>query len=191
MKQSTKSSLRLTEPQPERDHIQGPHNAPVKMLEYGDYECPYCGAAHGVLKAIQQALGNRLCFAYRNFPLSNAHPHAQDAAEAAEAAGEQGKFWEMHDLIYENQEALEVEDLVQYAATLELDVQRLINQLQTGVFGPRVKEDFLTGVRAGVNGTPTIFINGDRFDGVPDFASLFAALSQAAPQSGAGVHQVR
>jgi protein-disulfide isomerase len=181
MKQSTKGSLKLTEPQPHRDHIRGSDNAPIQMLEYGDYECPYCGAAHPVVKALEEELGSRLCFAFRNFPLTNAHPHAQLAAEAAEAAGAQGKFWEMHDLIYENQEALEPEDLSQYAATVGLDVPRLVKELQTGVYVPRVREDFQAGVRAGVNGTPTFFINGERFDGVPDFESLLAALKQSTP----------
>src|SRR5215472_488792 len=100
-----------TFPMPDRDHIQGPIDAPIKLIEYGDYECPYCGAAYPVVKEIQQRLGNRLCFAFRNFPLANAHPHAQHAAEAAEAAAEQGRFWGMHDLLYENQDALEDLDL--------------------------------------------------------------------------------
>ena len=181
MKQSTRVSLKLTEPQPQRDHIQGPHDAAIQMLEYGDYECPHCGVAHGVVKALQQELGDRLCFAFRNFPLANAHPHAQLAAEAAEAAGAQGKFWEVHDMIFENQEALEPEDLAQYAAVLGIDVPRLVNELKTGVHVPRVREDFQAGVRAGVNGTPTFFINGERFDGVPDFESLLAALTQSTP----------
>lgn len=180
--QSNRSSLKLTVPQPHRDHIQGSHNAPIQMLEYGDYECPYCGAAHGVVKALQEELGTRLCFAFRNFPLANAHPHAQLAAEAAEAAGAQGKFWEMHDLIYENQEALEPEDLEQYAATLGLDVPRLVKELQARIYAPRVREDFLAGVRADVNGTPTFFVNGERFEGVPDFDSLLAALTQSVPR---------
>src|SRR5581483_7639789 len=93
------SESKLTLPIGKRDHIQGPINAPGKLLEYGDYECPYCGRSHGVVKAIQQSLGDDLCFAFRNFPLANMHPHAEPAAEAAEAAGAQGKFWEMHDLL--------------------------------------------------------------------------------------------
>ena len=104
MKQSTKGSLNLTEVQPQRDHIQGPHNAPIQMLEYGDYECPYCGAAHGIVKALQQELGNRLCFAFRNFPLANVHPHAQQAAEAAEAAGALALF--DHDVPGDHRERL-------------------------------------------------------------------------------------
>src|SRR5438477_1718566 len=106
-----------------RDHIQGPIEAPIALLEYGDYECPYCGDAYLIIKAIQERLGDRLCFAFRNFPLVNAHPHAQHAAEAAEAAGAQGKFWEMHDLLFENQDALGDENLAQYATALGLDAR--------------------------------------------------------------------
>src|SRR5690349_909852 len=103
--------LKATEPTAGRDHIQGPIDAPMTLLEYGDYECPYCGDAHPVVKAVQKRLGNRLCFAFRNFPLVNSHPHAEHAAEAAEAAATQGKFWEMHDILYENQDSLEDENL--------------------------------------------------------------------------------
>ena len=159
MKQSNKVSLKLTEPQPQRDHIQGPHDAAIQMLEYGDYECPYCGAAHPIVKALQQELGNRLCFAFRNFPLTNAHPHAQLAAEAAEAAGAQGKFWEMHDLIYGNQQALEPEDLAERAATLGLDVARFDADRRSERVSLRVRAGFRAGVRAGVVTTPTIFVN--------------------------------
>jgi protein-disulfide isomerase len=113
-------------PMPDRDHIQGSINAPIKLVEYGDYECPYCGEAYPVVIEIQERLGRRLCFAFRNFPLANAHPHAEHAAEAAEAAHEQGRFWEMHDLLYENQDALADEDLAQYKLALGLDARRLI-----------------------------------------------------------------
>ena len=113
-----------TLPAPDRDHIQGPLDAPIKLVEYGDYECPYCGEAYPVVKEIQKRLGRRLCLAFRNFPLANAHPHAEHAAEAAEAAHEQGRFWEMHDLLYQNQDALEDEDLAHYASDLGLDARR-------------------------------------------------------------------
>jgi protein-disulfide isomerase len=159
-----------------RDHIQGPIDAPVALVEYGDYECPYCGTAYPIIKAIQKRLGNRLCFAFRNFPLANSHPHAQHAAEAAEAAGAQGKFWEMHDLLFENQEALDDEDIVQYATALGLDANRLITEVLAGTHTARVREDFRSGARGGVNGTPTLFINGERYEGRPD--SLLAALIQ-------------
>ena len=162
-----------------RDHMQGPPDAPVTLLEYGDYECPFCGAAYPVVKAIQSRLGDQLCFVFRNFPLNEAHPHAQDAAEAAEAAGAQGKFWPMHDMLYENQDALEPEDLVQYARALHLDLPRFVREMREHIYAQRVREDFLSGVRSGVNGTPTFFINGVRHDGGYDLASLLAAIEEA------------
>jgi protein-disulfide isomerase len=164
----------LTLPVAKRDHIQGPIDAPIMLLEYGDYECPYCGAAYPIIKDIQERLGDRLCFAFRNFPLVNSHPHAQHAAEAAEAAGAQGKFWEMHDILFENQEALDDEDIVQYATTLGLDANRVISEVLAGTHTARVREDFKSGARGGVNGTPTLFINGVRHEGTPD--SLLAAI---------------
>jgi protein-disulfide isomerase len=164
-------------PIPERDHIQGPVDAQIKLLEYGDYECPYCGEAYSVVKAIQERLGHRLCFAFRNFPLVNSHPHAERAAEAAEAAGAQGRFWEMHDMLYENQEALEDDDLATYASTIELDAARFMKELQAGKYTDRVRQDFRSGARLDVNGTPSFFINGVRYDGSNDFDNLLAALT--------------
>src|SRR5207249_9378681 len=145
MKSDTISSIpksKLTLPIGGRDHIQGPIEAPIALLEYGDYECPYCGDAYSVVKAIQERLGNRLCFAFRNFPLVNAHPHAEHAAEAAEAAGAQGKFWEMHDRLFENQNALDDDDLARYAEELSLDPQRLLSEVAGGAHSARVREDF-------------------------------------------------
>jgi protein-disulfide isomerase len=169
-------SSSLTLPVAKRDHIQGPIDASIMLVEYGDYECPFCGEAYPIIKTILERLGDRLCFAFRNFPLVNSHPHAQHAAEAAEAAGAQGKFWEMHDMLFENQEALDDEDIAQYAATLGLDVRRLIDEVVTGVHSARVREDFRSGARGGVNGTPTLFINGVRHEGTSD--SLLAALME-------------
>jgi len=163
---------------PDRDHIQGPIDAPIALVEYGDYECPYCGEAYPIVKAIQEQLGDRLCFAFRNFPLVNSHPHAEHAAEAAEAAGAQGRFWEMHDLLYENQDALEDEYLARYAATLDLDVERLIKEVLAGTYTARVREDFRSGARLGVNGTPSFFINGVRYDGATDVEELLTALNE-------------
>src|SRR5215475_15696257 len=155
MKRTARTAAQAsTLPMPDRDHIQGPIEAPIKLVEYGDYECPYCGEAYPVVKAIQERLGNRLCFAFRNFPLANMHPHAEHAAEAAEAADEQGRFWEMHDLLYENQEALEDQDLAQFASDLGLDARRLISEVQAGAHASRIREDFRSGARHGVNGTP-------------------------------------
>src|SRR5262249_16263164 len=141
MKRAVRKTGRVsTLPMPDRDHIQGPIDAPIKLVEYGDYECPYCGEAYPVVKAIQERLGNRLCLAFRNFPLANAHLHAEHAAEAAEAAGAQERFWEMHDLLYEHQGALEDEDLAQYASDLGLDVRQLISEVEAEVHASRIQE---------------------------------------------------
>jgi protein-disulfide isomerase len=130
-----------------------------------------------VVKEIQGRLGSRLCFAFRNFPLANVHPHAEHAAEAAEAAHEQGRFWEMHDLLYENQDALEDEALVQYASELGLDARRFASEIRAEAHASRIEEDFRSGARNGVNGTPSFFINGVRYDGKYDVEDLFAALT--------------
>src|SRR5262245_15932491 len=181
MKRAARTAAQVsTLPMPDRDHIQGPIDAPMKLVEYGDYECPYCGEAYPVVKAIQKRLGDRLCFAFRNFPLTNMHPRAEHAAEAAEAADEQGRFWEMHDLLYENQEALDDEDLAQYASALGLDARRLISEVQAEAHASRIREDFRSGARNGVNGTPTFFINGRRYDGPVDSESMLAYLARAA-----------
>jgi protein-disulfide isomerase len=170
---------RLTVSVSERDHILGPLTAPVTMVEYGDYECPHCGQAHHVIKQLRQLMGHRLCFVFRHFPLTMIHPHAQDAAEAAEAAGAQGKFWEMHYLLFEHQYALERDHLVQYAAALGLDVSRFTGELIRHIHAPRVREHFMSGVRSGVNGTPTFFINGVRHNGSSDLDTLVDAIEAA------------
>jgi protein-disulfide isomerase len=170
---------KLTLPVAGRDHIQGDIDAPIALVEYGDYECPFCGEAYPVVKAIQDRLGDSLCFAYRNFPLTNAHPHAESAAEAAESAGAQGKFWEMHDLLFENQDALEYDDLGRYAIEIGLDAQGLLNDVLNHNYEPRIQEDFKSGIRGGVNGTPSFFINGTRYDGARGLDSLLAALTHS------------
>ena len=162
------------------DHRAGPDDAPVTLVEYGDYECPYCGAAHPVVQEVRRILGANLRFVFRNFPLTQAHPHAERAAEAAEAAGAQGKFWGMHDLLFEHQEALEEPDLLRYAAALSLDEERFARDLSAGAYSDRVRRDFRSGVRSGVNGTPTFFINGVRHDGAGDLPTLLAAVEAAA-----------
>ena len=176
---STAPKSKLLLPQAGRDHIQGPIDASVALIEYGDYQCPYCGDAYPVVKAIQEHLGDQLCFVFRNFPLVNSHPQAEHAAEAAEAAAAQGKFWEMHDTLYENQEALDDDSLAHYAEDLGLDAERLIREMMAGTHQARVREDFQSGARGGVNGTPTFFINGVRHDGAPLFDDLFAAVRAA------------
>ena len=170
------TSPHLTMPVASRDHIQGAPTATLTLVEYGDYECPYCGAAYPIVKAVQKAMGAKLRFVFRNFPLNNMHAHAEKAAEVAEAAASEGQFWQMHDMLFENQGALEVNDLVAYATNLGLDVKRVITELERRAHLPRVKEDFNSGVRSGVNGTPTFFINGVRFDGEWDEQGLLAAL---------------
>jgi protein-disulfide isomerase len=169
---------RLTMPVSARDHILGPTTAPVTLVEYGDYECPYCGQAHHVMKQLRQLLGHQLCYVFRHFPLTTVHPHAQHAAEAAEAAGAQGKFWEMHFTLFEHQHALDPDDLVRYAAALGLDLSQFTSELARHVYAPRVREDFMSGVRSGVNGTPSFFINGVRHDGSFDFDALLYAIEQ-------------
>ena len=170
------TSPRLTVPLNERDHVIGPETAPVTVVEYGDYECPYCGAAHPVTKALQQALGDNLRFAYRHFPLSQIHPHSYQAAEAAEAAGAQDRFWEIHDMLFENQTRLTTQDLLAYAGALGLELEPFAADLAQHRHAPKIREDFLSGVRSGVNGTPTFFINGVRHDGGYDLASMLEAV---------------
>ena len=171
---------RLQPPVSERDHVQGPANAPATLVEYGDFECPFCGRAHPIVKAVQARLGRRMRFVFRHFPLTEIHPHALPAAEAAEAAGAQERFWEMHDLLFENQPALDAPDLLRYARMLGLDVPRFVSEMAEHVHEPRVREDFMSGVRSGVNGTPTFFINGIRHDGPWDVDTLSDALMAAA-----------
>ena len=170
----------LAVPVNDKDHAQGPADAPVTLVEYGDYECPYCGNAYPIIKRIQAEMGPRLRFVFRNFPLNTIHAHAGIAAQAAEAAAAQGKFWEMHDLLYEHQQDLADADMVRYALKLGLEVYRFESDLSGEVFAKRVSDDFRGGVRSGVNGTPTFFINGARYDGPHDYDSLRAALDQAA-----------
>ena len=159
-----------------RDHIQGSADAAVTLVEYGDFECPYCGAAYPIIKEVEARLGERLRFVFRHFPITTSHPHAEQAAEAAEAAASQGRFWEMHDLLFENQRRLRDQDLHAYAEQLALDGERFDRDLAQHVHADRVHEDFLSGVRSGVNGTPTFYINGARYDGSYQLQPLLAAL---------------
>lgn len=167
----------LNTPVSAADHHQGPLDAAVVLVEYGDFECPYCGEEYPELKAVQQAMGAKICFVFRNFPLNQAHPHAQQAAEFSEAAATAGKFWQMHDLLYENQEALDERSLVGYATQLGLG-KELIEAALRGDFTAKVRHDFTGGVRSGVNGTPCLFINGQRYDGERDAQTLLAMFHQ-------------
>ncbi len=179
-------SAQLTPPVGESDHLAGRSDAPVTLVEYGDYECPYCGMAYPLVQRIQRRLGGTLCFVFRNFPLKESHPHAEHAAESAESAAAQGKFWEMHDTLYEHQDVLDDESLLGYAAELGLDAERVARDLESSTYARRVRDDFRSGVRSGVNGTPTFFINGVRWAGDwTDEAEFLRALGDAAEVTGA------
>jgi protein-disulfide isomerase len=166
----------LRAPVTPHDHVRGPADAPVTLVEYGDYECPHCGAAHPVVNLVQDHFGPRLRFVFRHFPLNQAHPNAESAAESAEFAGAHGRFWEMHDGIYENQDRLGLPLLFALTGALGLSESDLRAALVSGTYAPKVKSDFLGGVRSGVNGTPSFFINGMRHDGTYAFDDLVAAI---------------
>lgn len=161
------------------DHIQGDPAAECSLVEYGDYQCPYCGAAYPIVKSLQKHFGKRLSFVFRNFPLSQMHPWAEPAAEAAEFAGANGKFWEMHDLLFENQESLSNALFLELTEKLDLSISQLQTALANATYRSRVRADFAGGARSGVNGTPTFFINGRRYNGQSDFHSLSDAIEGA------------
>jgi protein-disulfide isomerase len=154
------------------DHVHGPDDAPYTLVEYGDYECPDCGRLYVILRDLQGDLASRLRIVFRHYPRSGVHRHAQQAAEAAEAAGAQGKFWEMHTLLFERQQALRTKDLIHYAEELALDVERFHAELKNEAHSERVRADFLAGVQNGVYGTPGLFLDGVRYDGAWDKESL-------------------
>jgi protein-disulfide isomerase len=160
--------MTLLDPVHEWDHVRGAGDAPFTLVEYGDYECPDCGRLFCLLRSLQGQLDVRLRLVYRHYPLSGIHKHAQMAAEAAEAASAQGRFWEMHDLLFENQGALKGKDLVRYAERLGLDAGRFRRELKDGTYRERVRQNFIAGVQNGVNGTPGLFLNGIREQGVFD-----------------------
>ena len=164
------------------DHVKGSANAQVTLVEYGDFECPHCGRAYPIVKEIQRRLGAELRFVYRHFPLRDVHPHAESAAEAAEAAGAQGQFWWMHDILLENQSQLDDLSLMSYAERTRLDVQRFAFELQGGTYSHRVQQDYVSGVHGGVQGTPTFFIDGIRHDLSFDLETLLLAVESAAWQ---------
>ncbi len=147
-----------------KDHFQGDANAPIELVEYGDYQCPHCGHAYPIVKNIQKKLGNNLKFVFRNFPLSEVHPNAVNAAVASEAAALQNKFWEMHDHLFEHQDRLDDESLVRYATQLHLNVQQFETDFEKPELIQKVDADFESGARSGVNGTPSFFINGLKYN---------------------------
>jgi protein-disulfide isomerase len=161
------------------DHIQGPENAAVTLVEYGDYECPHCGRAYPIVQLVQKHFGSRLRFVFRNFPLSEMHPNAEFAAETAEFAGANGKFWEMHDLLFENQTRLGGPLYAELAHKVHLPVEGLREALEAREYKPRVQADFLSGARSGVNGTPTFFMNGHRHDASYEYEDLVQGIEEA------------
>jgi len=161
------------------DHSEGRLDAPVTLVEYGDYECPYCGEAYPVMKAVQEIMGDKLRFVFRNFPITELHPHALRAAQLAEAAASVGQFWLAHDMLYAHQNALMDVDLMRYGSAVGVSANAL-HEAFGGRFDQKIEGDFMGGVRSGVNGTPTLFINGMRYDGARDVDSLVEALTQVA-----------
>lgn len=180
------TAQRLAPPVTDRDHVQGDESALVTLIEYGDFECPYCGAAYSVLKRVTRRLGDRLRFVFRSFPISESHPHAQHAAEAAESVSAQGgnqAFWAMHDLMFEHQRALGDTELARYAEKAGVDGAVVLADLAGGTYTEQVRDSFMSGARAGVNGTPTLFIDGIRYDGPRDEETLVAALELVAEEA--------
>jgi protein-disulfide isomerase len=167
---------RLSMPLTSRDHFQGPRDAPLELVEYGDYECPHCKAAYPAVKQLQAEFDKNLRFAYRHFPLVEIHPLAEPAAEAAEAAGAQAKFWQMHDLLFQYSPRLEAANLLAIAAEIDIDIRRFGYELATHRHLPRVRDDIESGTNSGVRGTPTFFVNGVHHEGGYDFESLREAL---------------
>ncbi len=173
---------RLAVPVTNRDHIRGPEHAPVTLVEYGDFECDNCGAAYPIVKELQKRMGNDLRFVFRNFPLTEVHPCAEGAAEASEAAAAQGQFWKMHDILFENQQYLALEDLQEYAQRIGLDVKRFTRELTGRVYQPMVEMEIEGGEQSGVEGTPWFFINGVFYDDSYDLDSLLRACREAAQE---------
>jgi protein-disulfide isomerase len=163
----------------EHDHVRGVREARVTLVEYGDFQCPYCARAHAALTELMQQYGERVALVYRHLPLVDLHPFAAPAAEAAEAAGAQGKFWEMHDALFENQDMLDEDALPALASGLGLDAQRVARELDDGKHRARVEADAEQARALGARGTPTFFINGERYHGDSDHASLASALKKA------------
>lgn len=167
---------RLKVPVTRHDHAQGSEDAPITLVEYGDYQCPRCRLAYYVIKKLQEHYGTELRFVFRNFPLAQIHPYAETAAETAEFAAAHGLFWEMHHALYENQHRLSAPLLIELAEALGLSAMELQQALDSHVYLPKIRADFLGGVRSGVNGTPSFFINGVRHDGPFGFEDLVSAI---------------
>jgi protein-disulfide isomerase len=172
---------RLSEPVSARDHIRGRRSAAISLVEYGDFECPYCRAAEPIVTGLIEALGDQLSVTFRHFPMLEVHPHAQHAAEVAEAAAAQGKFWEMHDLLFANQNALDDASLVKYAADLGLAADRVRRELASHEHAGRVAEDRTSGLASRVSGTPTFYIDGARYDGSVALRQMLGVIREQHP----------
>jgi protein-disulfide isomerase len=179
----TTTGGRLAAPVDDRDHVLGPEDALVTLVEYGDYQCPYCGRAHVMVQELLRRRMNRMRFAYRHFPLINVHPYAEMAAEAAEAAGARGRFWPVHDWLFANQDRLNPATLIAALVDMGLDGEGIADELRGHDFLDKVQSDFVSGVRSGVNGTPTFFINGMRYQGGHSLSELMTAVDAAAGAS--------
>ena len=166
----------LTPPLGPEDHVDGPPDAALELVMYGDFQCPYCSAAQPIVRRVRDRLGDRLRYAFRHLPLPEVHPDAQRAAEAAESAAAQGAFWAMHDALYAQRGRLELEDVLQAASEAGVDPERVRTDLEAGVYGPRVARDAESALAGGVTGTPGFFANGARVEGSFDAQSLIAAL---------------
>ena len=179
--QKSQEAYSLTRPVNSNDHLQGTDSAAVTLLMYGAYECPHCVEGSKIVKQIQGRFGEKLRFVFRHFPRTDVHPHAEAAAEVAEAAGEQDKFWEMHDKLFENYNRLDGEHLIGYAEALRLDMERFDRAITGRVFARKVREDLISGIESGVRGTPTYFINGVKHSGSGEFETLVEALEFTKP----------
>lgn len=168
----------LKVPVSSEDHIQGSSKALVTLVEYGDYECPFCGSTHPIIKKLESHFGDKLRFVFRNFPLREIHAHAEGSAEAAEYAASQNKFWEMHDLIYENQEDLSLEGLQAMGQSIGLDPKEIEIAILSRQFEEKIRKDFMGGVKSGVNGTPSFYINDHKYEGRYLFPDLKAAIEK-------------
>lgn len=154
------------------DHLQGAQRAPIVLVEYGDYQCGYCGTAYSVVKKLQEHYGDKMLFVFRNFPLVSSHAHALDAALVAEAAAQQNQFWKMHDLLYEHQDKLDSNHLYSYAKSLNLDMKKLEKDMKKTETIERIREDMEAGEENGVDGTPSFYINGRKYHGANDYDEL-------------------
>ena len=184
----TTTSGRLVVPVDDRDHVLGPEDAPVTLVEYGDYQCPYCARAHPIVQELLRRRTNLIRFAYRHFPLISIHPYAEPAAEVAEAAGARGRFWPVHDWLFANQDRLSPVTLIAALVGMGLDGEAIAGELRDHDFLDKVQSDFVSGVRSGVNGTPTFFINGMRYEGghsLPELVTAVDAAARAADTSSA------